>query len=39
MMLYTESFAYQTDHFPDAFVRKKVARVFDVAATLCLSKV
>ena len=29
-----ESVAALTDHFADAFVRKNVARVYDVVATL-----
>ena len=34
MMLYTESFENQTDHFPDAFVRENVEYGYDVVTTL-----
>ena len=34
MTLYTESFANQTDHFADAFVREKVVCGYDVVTML-----
>ena len=34
MMFYTETFADQTDHFADVFVRENVAFGYDVVTTL-----
>ena len=34
MALYTESVADQTDHFPNAFVRKNIVYGYEVVATL-----